>query len=211
MLVRLTFDDGPGPSTPDLLDVLRDASCKATFFLLGGNLAQDRDTAVRMAREGHLLGNHTYTHARAGDLTDVELAAEIEATDALIREVYRDAGCDAPTGIPPRLPYGVQPDDPRLPVLRRMGRESVGWTMIAADWHRPQPSPASLLASIVHHVETQRIRKQPPVAGHAMPHQQDGHVLLCLHDSSRHREPRPATVETVRRLLAEPGFRQLVG
>ncbi|MFP3559892.1 polysaccharide deacetylase family protein, partial [Paraburkholderia sp. SIMBA_049] len=38
MSIHLSFDDGPGPSTPSLLDVLRDASCTATFFLLGTNL-----------------------------------------------------------------------------------------------------------------------------------------------------------------------------
>lgn len=196
MLVRLTFDDGPGPSTPDLLDVLRDASCRATFFLLGGNLAAGWEVAVRMAREGHVLGNHTYSHARAGELPQAGLAAEIDATDALIRKVYMDAGLKPSASIPLRLPYGVQPEDPRVRVLEGLGRESLGWTLILDDWHRPQPAPDVLLASIGRHVEEQGRAGQD--------------VLLCLHDGSRHREARPATVETVRRLLIDPRLRALV-
>lgn len=196
MFVRLTFDDGPGPSTPDLLDVLRDAACKATFFLLGRNLESGWRVAVRMAREGHVLGNHTYSHARAAALPDDELAAEIAATDALIRRVYQDAGLQPPSSLPLRLPYGVQPDDPRLRVLQGLGRESVGWTMILDDSQRPQPAPDALLASIERHVEESRRAGQD--------------VVLCMHDSSRHREARPATVETVRRLSGDPRLRILL-
>ncbi|KEH15145.1 polysaccharide deacetylase, partial [Medicago truncatula] len=85
------FDDGPGPSTPLLLDVLHAASCRATFFLLGRNLAGALDVAARMAREGHRLGNHTRSHAKPGTLSDDALIDEIETTDALIRDAYREA------------------------------------------------------------------------------------------------------------------------
>ncbi|RBJ71594.1 polysaccharide deacetylase family protein, partial [Pseudomonas sp. MWU12-2534b] len=64
MFIRLSFDDGPGPSTLPLLDVLRAASCHATFFLLGQNLAGALDVAARMASHGHALGNHTHSHAK---------------------------------------------------------------------------------------------------------------------------------------------------
>ena len=80
MPICLSFDDGPGPSTPLLLDVLHAASCRATFFLLGRNLAGALDVAARMAREGHRLGNHTRSHAKPGTLSD----------DALIDELGRD-------------------------------------------------------------------------------------------------------------------------
>ena len=88
MSTRLSFDDGPGPSTPALLDVLRDASCQVTFFLLGKNLAGSLDVAARMVREGHVLGNHTYSHARPGVLSDAELIGEIERTDAQIGRAH---------------------------------------------------------------------------------------------------------------------------
>ena len=103
----LSFDDGPGPSTPALLDVLRASSCQALFFVLGSNLARAMDVAARAVREGHVLGNHTYTHARPGVLSDAALTDEIEQTDALIREAYRLAAVPEPASIPLRLPYGL--------------------------------------------------------------------------------------------------------
>ncbi|MDR6503513.1 peptidoglycan/xylan/chitin deacetylase (PgdA/CDA1 family) [Burkholderia ambifaria] len=97
MSIHLSFDDGPGPSTPPLLDVLRAASCNATFFLLGKNLAGALEIAASIAREGHRLGNHTHSHAKPGALADDVLITEIDATDALIRDVAtveRLIGCD---------------------------------------------------------------------------------------------------------------------
>ncbi|QVN19031.1 polysaccharide deacetylase family protein [Burkholderia pyrrocinia] len=187
MSIRLSFDDGPGPSTPPLLDVLRDASCTATFFLLGKNLAGALDVAARMAREGHRLGNHTHSHARPGALADGVLIAEIDATDALIREAYRRAGVPAPDTIPLRLPYGLVPQDNRAGVLARMKREHTGWTAILDDWQRPAPSPQALCDAMRAHV-----------AGSAARHQD---VLFCMHDGSRHGEARPNTVEAVRLFL----------
>lgn len=187
MSIRLSFDDGPGPSTPPLLDVLRDASCKATFFLLGQNLAGALDIAARMAREGHRLGNHTHSHARPGALADDALIDEIEATDALIREAYRRAGVPAPDAIPLRLPYGLVPQDNRAGVLTRLQREHTGWTAILDDWQRPAPSPEALCDAMHAHVADSAARHQD--------------VLFCMHDGSRHGDARPNTVEAVRLFL----------
>lgn len=185
--IYLSFDDGPGPSTPALLDVLRAASCQAMFFLLGANLERDPLTAVRMAQEGHVLGNHTYAHARAGDLSEADLIDGIKKTDALIRHVYHEAGVAAPAVIPLRLPYGLVADDPRVHVLERLGRLHTGWTLIMDDWQRPAPSARALLDTLRAHVLRQQLL--------------DERVLVCMHDSSRHGEARPATVEAVRMLL----------
>ncbi|MBN3834313.1 polysaccharide deacetylase family protein [Burkholderia sp. Ac-20344] len=188
MSIHLSFDDGPGPSTPALLDVLRDASCKATFFLLGKHLAGGAlDVAARMAREGHRLGNHTYWHAKPGALADDALIDEIETTDALIREAYREAGVPAPDTIPLRLPYGLMPQDNRSRVLARLQRDHTGWTAILDDWQRPAPSPQALFDAMCAHVDASAARQRD--------------VLFCMHDGSRHGEARPHTVEAVRLFL----------
>ncbi|HDR9588195.1 TPA: polysaccharide deacetylase family protein [Burkholderia stabilis] len=187
MSIHLSFDDGPGPSTPALLDVLRAASCEATFFLLGQNLAGALDVAARMAREGHRLGNHTRSHARPGALTDAELIDEIDATDTLIREAYRLAGIPAPDTIPLRLPYGLLPQDNRIGVLARLQREHTGWTAILDDWQRPAPSPDALCNAMRAHAADSAARRQD--------------VLFCMHDGSRHGEARPNTVAAVRLFL----------
>ncbi|WP_126227947.1 polysaccharide deacetylase family protein [Burkholderia ambifaria] len=187
MSIHLSFDDGPGPSTPALLDVLRDASCTATFFLLGTNLAGALDVAARMAHEGHRLGNHTRSHARPGALADDVLIDEIETTDALIREACRRAGVPAPDAIPLRLPYGLMPQDNRAAVLARLQREHTGWTAILDDWQRPAPSPPVLFDAMCAHVDASTARHRD--------------VLFCMHDGSRHGEARPNTVEAVRLFL----------
>ncbi|MEK6355088.1 MAG: polysaccharide deacetylase family protein [Burkholderia cenocepacia] len=187
MSIRLSFDDGPGPSTPFLLDVLHAASCHATFFLLGRNLAGALDVAARIASEGHQLGNHTYSHAKPGALADAALIDEIDATDALIRDAYRRAGLAAPGTIPLRLPYGLMPHDDRAAVLARLPREHTGWTAILDDWQRPAPSPRALFDAMCAHVDACAARHRD--------------VLFCLHDGSRHGDARPNTVEAVRLFL----------
>jgi chitin deacetylase len=190
---HLSFDDGPGPSTPELLDVLRAAACQATFFVLGSNLTQALDVAARAVREGHVLGNHTYSHARPGALSNTTLIDEIERTDALIRTAYRLAAAPEPDVIALRLPYGLAPNDVRGEVLTRLKRSHTGWTAILDDWCRPPPPPHALAESMRQHIAASTARGRE--------------VLLCLHDSSRHAQARPATVEAVRLLLSDPGWR----
>ncbi|GAB7538003.1 polysaccharide deacetylase family protein [Burkholderia sp. 3C] len=187
MSFHLSFDDGPGPSTPPLLDVLRAAACRASFFVLGRHLEGALDVAARIVREGHRLGNHTYTHARAGELSDAALSGEIEATDALIREAHRLARVPAPDVVPFRLPYGWQPEDCRAGVLARLQREHTGWTAILDDWQRPPPAPQALCDAMHAHLAARAALGQD--------------ALFCLHDGSRHGEPRPNTVEAVRLFL----------
>ncbi|MCA8237133.1 polysaccharide deacetylase family protein [Burkholderia cenocepacia] len=188
--IHLSFDDGPGPSTPALLDVLRDASCSATFFVLGQHLADAPGVATRIVREGHRLGNHTYSHAKPGVLADAALIDEIDTTDALIRGVYRRAGLPAPNAIPLRLPYGLMPRDDRAAVLARLPREHMGWTAILDDWQRPAPSPQALFDAMCAHVDACTAQHRD--------------VLFCLHDGSRHGDARPNTVEAVRLFLNRP-------
>ena len=61
--VALTFDDGPSSEvTRRVLDILRDKQAKATFFLVGREVERNPELARRIAREGHGVGNHTYSH-----------------------------------------------------------------------------------------------------------------------------------------------------
>ncbi|MCH7978079.1 MAG: polysaccharide deacetylase family protein, partial [Acidobacteria bacterium] len=58
--IALTFDDGPGEVTPLVLEILRKAGVRATFFLCGQNVERFPEHARRIAAEGHEIGNHTY-------------------------------------------------------------------------------------------------------------------------------------------------------
>lgn len=182
----LTFDDGPGPATPALLDVLAAARVHATFFVLGASVEAHRDVAVRAAREGHELGNHTYSHARP-DESAATLAAELARTDALIAGMLAEAGIAA-SGVPRvRLPYGIVGSDPRVPILAALGRAHVGWTADFGDW-LDDGEPAELAARMRAHIAEQHARGEDAV--------------LDLHDSSRRGADRSVTVEAVRRLLS---------
>ncbi len=185
--VALTFDDGPGPSTPALLDVLAAAGVKATFFLLGQNVERARAVAVRMAREGHLLGNHSWTHPEAAAVSEAAFAAEVRRTDALLAGVRLEAGVAAVAVPPVRLPYGPAGDDGRLRALAALGRCHVHWTGAFGDWLNPDPG--ELAGRLRAHVAAQS-------AGGL-------DAVLDLHDSSRRFEDRGPTVEAVRRLLED--------
>ena len=86
--VALTFDDGPDPrSTPALLDLLRERDVEAAFFCIGRNIDAEPLLAARIAHEGHVLGNHTYTHNNATNFfTEARLRDELRRTQGAIEE-----------------------------------------------------------------------------------------------------------------------------
>ena len=92
MKISLTFDNGPDLEvTPGVLDTLAKHDVKATFFLLGKNLAEPerRILAVRAFSEGHQLGNHSYSHSVPFGLLDspTDAVNEILSTDALLGDL----------------------------------------------------------------------------------------------------------------------------
>lgn len=84
--IALTFDDAPDKTTSDeVLAVLAEKQAKATFFMIGENMARYPDAARRIAAAGHELGNHSYSHPRFLLRSPGFIAREIEETNALIR------------------------------------------------------------------------------------------------------------------------------
>lgn len=103
-LVGLTFDDGPSEITPQILDVLRQKNVRATFFLQGDHIAAHPDLVRRIHDEGHVIGNHGWSHRTFDTLTDAEALSEITRTNEAIRKI---------TGLTPQLfrfPKGVESD-----------------------------------------------------------------------------------------------------
>lgn len=127
-VVALTFDDGPSPVwTPKVLDVLKHAGVKATFFMLGSHVEKYPDVARRVAREGHDLGNHTYDHHillnyRASSLKENILRAQ-ETIQKItgVRTVYFR---------PPKA--WLTSGEKKL--VRSMGYEVVLWSLNSKDW-----------------------------------------------------------------------------
>lgn len=88
----LTFDDGPTLSvTPRILDILRRYNAKATFFMVGTLIENNRDMARRVYDEGHCLANHSYAHNYSELYADeTSFMNEINKTSKLICEVTGD-------------------------------------------------------------------------------------------------------------------------
>jgi len=85
-IVALTLDDGPVESMVDtLIDVLRAHDARATFFLIGHELAAAPEAGAKLAAAGHELGNHSDTHRRMILVTPSRVRAEVERTDSLLR------------------------------------------------------------------------------------------------------------------------------
>lgn len=86
--VALTFDDGPSPGyTEDLLDGLKERDVKATFFLIGQKAEADPELVRRIALEGHVIGNHSYSHINLGVLSDEDACMQISRTNQIICDI----------------------------------------------------------------------------------------------------------------------------
>ncbi|MFF3463573.1 polysaccharide deacetylase family protein [Streptomyces sp. NPDC001984] len=127
----LTFDDGPNPDyTPHILDTLTEYDVRATFFVCGGMADRNRDLLARMADEGHIVGNHTWTHPQLNLLKRSRIRDEIERTSDLIEKAYGDR----PQWF--RAPYGAWNRNV-FELGAEMGMEPVGWTVDSLDWTVP--------------------------------------------------------------------------
>ena len=124
--VALTFDDGPGPYTAELLDELRAADVRATFFVTGLNAAQRPDLVRLAAADGHTIGNHTWSHPRLPALGTAGIAAEIDRTTEAL------AAAGVTTGLL-RPPYG-ETGPAVAAVAAERGMAQVLWDVDTEDW-----------------------------------------------------------------------------
>ena len=125
--VALTFDDGPGPFTGRLLDVLGDADGKATFFMIGNKVAADPAGAKRVAQAGMEIGNHTWEHPNMTTIPAEFAPAQLaRANEAII----------AATGQTPKLwrPAGGLTNDAVNAVAATQDLAGILWDVIPFDW-----------------------------------------------------------------------------
>ena len=128
--VALTFDDGPNARyTPLLLEGLRKRNIHATFFLLGENILKNKELLLRMQKDGHLIGCHTWSHVQLDKISPSRASREILKTNSLI---YHITGT-YPTCLRP--PYGAWKKDLELPVTML----PVFWDVDTLDWQSQNP------------------------------------------------------------------------
>lgn len=122
----VTFDDGPGRYTRQLLDSLKTRDVRATFFVLGEQVRREPDVVRRMSAEGHEVANHSFDHPNFRHLSPAEQQHEIDATQSALRSL----------GIEPkyfRPPYGKY-DPETVRAAARDGLAVVLWTADGEDW-----------------------------------------------------------------------------
>lgn len=125
--VALTFDDGPHENTLKILDVLKAYNVKATFFVIGKAIAGNETILKRIVDEGHLIGNHSYSH---------EASFYWKSANAMQEDILKcNAHIEAVTGSNPNIfrpPFGVT--NPNLAkALQQVDMQSVGWTLRSFD------------------------------------------------------------------------------
>src|SRR6266704_6053270 len=99
--IAMTFDDGPSAKlTPKLLDLLAAHHIKATFFLIGQNVAENPEIVAREVREGHEVANHSWSHPNLAKMSDEGVRGQLHKTE----EAIVSASGNRPTLLRP--PYG---------------------------------------------------------------------------------------------------------
>ncbi|EPQ61017.1 glycoside hydrolase/deacetylase [Gloeophyllum trabeum ATCC 11539] len=120
----LTYDDGPSPYTPTLLNYLDEQSLKSTFFVVGSRALSYPATLQAEYMGGHQVAVHTWSHPQLTTLTNEEIIAELGWTKKIIKDV---------TGVTPNMmrpPYGDIDDRVRA-ICTAMGLTPVMWTRIS--------------------------------------------------------------------------------
>lgn len=133
--IAITFDDGPSATlTPKLLDILAAHRIKATFFVIGENVVEHPEIVARAAREGHEIGNHSWSHPNFGKMSDEGVRGQVQRTDDAIKDA---------TGTRPillRPPYGSITARQKRWIHDQFGYQIILWDVDPYDWKRPGPS-----------------------------------------------------------------------
>jgi cellulose synthase/poly-beta-1,6-N-acetylglucosamine synthase-like glycosyltransferase/spore germination protein YaaH/peptidoglycan/xylan/chitin deacetylase (PgdA/CDA1 family) len=176
--LAMTFDDGPDPEwTPKILDVLKREHVPGTFFLIGIQAEKFGSLTQRIFREGHEIGNHTFTHPDISSIGSGYMKVEMNLTEQLFASQLRIRT------ILFRPPYSVdaEPDTEDqvkpLEVTQSMGYITIGNKLDTRDWSDDPPlTPQQIAASVLNHL--------PPCQ---LSDQQCGNIVL-MHDGGGNRE-----------------------
>lgn len=145
-VVALTFDDGPHPKfTPDILNILDKYRIKATFFMVGKEMVKYPDVVKEVAKRGHVIGNHTYSHPHDIELdTRTQVVGELEKCEQVIEKL---------TGARPQLfrsPRGLM-DGAVFQIANEEGYKVILWT-VCADNHS-DPTPQMMANRVFQHIK----------------------------------------------------------
>lgn len=180
--IALTFDDGPDPRfSNDVLDVLKQYNVPATFFVLGSKAVANPDIVKRMQNEGHVIGNHTYSHPNLVKVSDLQtLEREVTKTEDALNGIigYRTKLF--------RPPFGFLNNE-LVEKLGKMNYYVIGWSVDSLDWQ--EDPPEVITSRVVDNI-------------------QSGSIIL-MHDGAEPSGDRTNTIKSLRQIipaLQEQGY-----
>ena len=160
--VALSFDDGPDAKwTPRILDILKQKGVKATFVIIGSAAAEHVGVLQRVFKEGHEIGNHTWSHPDISEISAAQLDLEVKLTGRLFASKL---------GVQPlyfRPPYDIDEepdtDDQAAPVvsIQREGYTIIGNKIDTDDWNEhPRKTPTEIAQSVLAQLDTMKVKPQ---------------------------------------------------
>ncbi len=194
--VALSFDDGPDPEwTPKILDVLKKFDVKGTFFMIGETASDNTSLLRRVYREGHEIGNHTWTHPDISEISNRQVDLELNLTERLFASEL---------GVQPlyfRPPYSIdqEPDtnDQAAPVerIQNLGYTIIGNKIDTNDWaEHPPKTPQEIVDSVFQQIKDMETRPW-----------NKGSIIL-LHDGGGDRQVTVDTLPVLIKALRDHGF-----
>jgi peptidoglycan/xylan/chitin deacetylase (PgdA/CDA1 family) len=140
-VVALTFDDGPDPRyTPRILALLKIMGIRATFFQVGKQVEKYPEIAKAVAAEGHVIGNHTYSHMDLGSATLEQIQAEIENCE---KAIVNATGQRPTLFRPPKGHYNETLNQ----ILEQNNYNLILWRLCVE--HKPAPTSIDMACRII--------------------------------------------------------------
>jgi peptidoglycan/xylan/chitin deacetylase (PgdA/CDA1 family) len=137
--VVLTFDDGPNPpTTSKVLAALAQECVRATFFLIGQHAAEHPEMVKRIAREGHTIGHHTFSHPFMARIPFEKAKSEIDRGIAADEMALHGVSTTTPSTPFFRFPY-FEATQGQLDLLQSRGIVVFGADLWASDWNEMTP------------------------------------------------------------------------
>jgi peptidoglycan/xylan/chitin deacetylase (PgdA/CDA1 family) len=154
--VALTFDDGPGPTTPGIISALRAYGVPATFFNIGQNAAAYPSLVRAEAADGYLVGNHTWNHPDMPTLPASSQAAELDEATAEQESLIGWGPCAF------RPPYGNY-NATTLTLARERGMKAWTWSVDTEDWKAEGSSSSYWVDRVIRLAESEGGGQRHPV------------------------------------------------
>jgi cellulose synthase/poly-beta-1,6-N-acetylglucosamine synthase-like glycosyltransferase/peptidoglycan/xylan/chitin deacetylase (PgdA/CDA1 family)/spore germination protein YaaH len=194
--VALSFDDGPDPVwTPKILDILKQYNVKGTFFMIGEEAQDNVGVMQRVYREGHEIGNHTFTHPDISEISNTQVDLQLNLTERLFASKL---------GVQPlyfRPPYSIdqEPDtnDQAAPVdrIQGLGYTIVGDKIDTNDWdEHPKKTPEEIDAWVFTQIKAMETHPE-----------RRGSIIL-MHDGGGDRQPTINALPVLIKALRARGY-----